>query len=132
MAEHVVDVLQRVIAREGTKKAVAKRLGRSRQWLDSVLKGAPAGAAVCLRLARQERLDALDLLRAEGHDELANELQAAGFDPSTQVPNDDRAFLAAYHALPADQRLHFRALIESVAHGASRAEPETHPRRRRR
>lgn len=119
MAETVQSLLRQLIAQDVTKKAVAKRLGRSRQWLDSVLKGASAGAEVCMRLARQERLNPLDLLRAEGHDELADELIAAGFNAS-QVPEDDRAFLAAYHALTAKQRHHVRALIESVADVGSR------------
>lgn len=134
MAERVAAILYRRIAEKHTKVAVAKRLGRTRQWLDSVLKGAPAGVEVCLRLARQERLDPIDLLRAEGHDELADELIAAGFKVSSQVSEDDRAFLAAYHALPLDQQHHLRALLESVADVRSRrpivAPPEGRKRRK--
>jgi hypothetical protein len=121
VAETVIWMLERLLARKGTtKKAVAKRLGRSRQWLDSALDGGPVGAAVCMRLARQGGVSRVDLLRSAGHDDVADELIAAELDITTPITVDERMLLAAYHALTDDQQQHFLALIQCIAGAVSR------------
>lgn len=124
------------MARHPTKRAAAKAMKRSRQWLDKALAGeASPGPEMCVKLAADECLtpdETLRVLRSAGHDELAADLARAGFGGDL-VPTVDRLLLADFYAQATGDQEHWRALLRSSAERlrqSSTSTPSPRPRAR--
>jgi transcriptional regulator with XRE-family HTH domain len=108
-------ILRRVLSREKTKKALADKLGVSREWLDRVLSGEVAlGSETCVLIALEYDEDALSLLRAAGKDAFADLLERAGFGAG-DVSAKNRALLRDLDSLPDAQQRPIRKLIQTLA-----------------
>jgi methylphosphotriester-DNA--protein-cysteine methyltransferase len=111
----VVDLAHEALARVRSRAALATSLDVSKQHLSRVLSGkAGLGPLALVRAARITERNALDVLRAGGEAELADELASLLGDRFTAA---QRAFLQEWDRVPVAVRKPLRATIKASASG---------------
>jgi len=111
-----VDLVNEVIAQEGTAQAVAARLDMS---LSAFLRGArhhgTLSAENCLRFAEAYQLNATHVLRLAGKGETAARMERLfGTARPPQLSTADRELLDKWAALAPDRRQHVQVVLDAL------------------
>lgn len=106
LVDHLLQALRTV---DGSRTALARSLGLSRQRVGRVLRGVgyPLGPENCVRLALMNDVDPADVLEAAGHDRFAELLREAyGSGPTVALTPRQRSLVREWASLSkADQKI---------------------------
>jgi hypothetical protein len=111
---YVVELAHDALARVRSRAALAALLDVSKQHIGRVLNGkAGLGPLALVRAARLTERNALDVLRAGGEAELADELASLVGDRFTGA---QRTFLQEWERIPNAVRTPLRATVRACSH----------------
>jgi hypothetical protein len=106
LVDHLLQALRTL---DGSRTALARSLGLSRQRVGRVLRGVgyPLGPENCVRLALMNDADPADVLEAAGHDRFAELLREAyGDGPTVGLTPRQRSLVREWTSLSkADQKI---------------------------